>query len=564
VINLDLSWPQAAVAAAALGGACVAMRLSGRPRLAGAAVVAQEAGLLLGLFALWDLAGSFTVMGPGGALARSGWIWHFERVIGLPSEASLQRVFLPHPLLVQFFNLYYDSLHFPVLISCLVWLFVWHRDSYRRWRTTLVALTGLCLLIQLVPVAPPRMLPQAGMVDTAVLYHESVYTNVAGFNADQLSAMPSVHVGWAILIAVAVISTARTKWRWLALLYPMMTTLAVIVTANHFWLDGIVAGLLLVVVLAVQAGMRRACLRVSNVRYRSVRGSAQPLPEALECQPGGITPRTPGDLLVADDQAHALGQHGGKDYQLSGADDRAAQRLCVEDDAQLGAAQVGTVHLGPAEVSAAKLRAGEGTSSQRGIGEVDVPQHARVERDLSQARPAEVDRVELAPAKYHAPQFGAEHLGSGQRGQRDGDIQPVALGEVRAGQPDVAHPHVAKICPLQPTSGHRHPAERALEELRAWRVRLGHIEPVEQDRVVVLMRGQVSLVRAEVRRVRQVVQLGQVRHWRSASCRTLSPVRHHSASSSGSPPRNRSTSRASAASPASAPAGRAANGSSTT
>jgi hypothetical protein len=263
------------------------MRASRKPRLVSASVFPQEAGLLLGLFALWDLAGSFTVMGPGGALARSRWIWHFERSVGLPSEASLQRVFLPHPLLVQFFNLYYDSLHFPVLIACLTWLFVWHRDSYRRWRTTLVGVTGLALLIQLIPVAPPRMLPEAGMVDTAVLYHQSVYTSVAGFDPDQLSAMPSVHVGWALLIAAAVITTARTRWRWLAVLYPVMTTLAVVITANHFWLDGIVAGLLLVIVLAVQAAVRRLRLRISIVRGRAAPGPQETLPESLEADSFG-------------------------------------------------------------------------------------------------------------------------------------------------------------------------------------------------------------------------------------------------------------------------------------
>jgi hypothetical protein len=166
-------------------------------------------------------------------------------------------VFLPHPLLVQFFNLYYDVLHFPVLIGCLIWLFIWHRNSYAWWRTTLVAFTGLSLLVQLIPVAPPRMLPAAGMVDTGVLYHQSVYSDATGFNADQLSAMPSVHVGWAILVAIAIIATARSRWRWLAVLYPAMTTLAVIVTANHFWLDGVVAAVILALVLAVQLLVRR-------------------------------------------------------------------------------------------------------------------------------------------------------------------------------------------------------------------------------------------------------------------------------------------------------------------
>jgi hypothetical protein len=257
VINLELSWPEAAGTAAAVGAVAVGLRLSRRPRLAGPAVFAQETALVLGLFALWQYAGSFSVLGPGGALARARWIWNFERAAGLPSEAALQRVFLPHPLVIEFFNLYYAGLHFPVLIACMIWLFAAHRDRYRQLRTTLVAFTGLCLLIQLIPVAPPRMLPGIGMVDTAVRYGQSVYQAHPGFDPDQLSAMPSVHVGWAILVAIAVIRAARTRWRWLVLLYPVLTTLAVIVTANHFWLDGIVAAALLGLVLLVQSGARR-------------------------------------------------------------------------------------------------------------------------------------------------------------------------------------------------------------------------------------------------------------------------------------------------------------------
>lgn len=144
---------------------------------------------MLGLFALWAYAGSFSLLGRDGAIARARWLWHFERGIHLPNEASIQHVFLPHPLLVQFFDLYYDTLHFPVLIACLVWLFVRHRASYGQWRTTIVASTGICLLVQLIPVAPPRMLPSSGMVDTAVRYHQSVYSAVGGFDPDQLSAM---------------------------------------------------------------------------------------------------------------------------------------------------------------------------------------------------------------------------------------------------------------------------------------------------------------------------------------------------------------------------------------
>ena len=256
MLNLELSWPEAAVTAGSLAAAALPLRITHRPRLAVAAVISQECAVVLGLFALWQLAGSFAVMGPAGALARAQWIWHAERIAQLPSEASLQRLVLPHPLLVEFFNLYYAVLHFPVLICCMIWLFFRHRDHYRKLRTTLVAFTGGALLIQLIPVAPPRMLPSSGMVDTAVRYGQSVYAAHAGFDADQLSAMPSVHVGWALLVAIAVIGAAGSRWRWLALLYPVLTTLAVVVTANHFWLDGIVAALLLGAVLAAQRAAR--------------------------------------------------------------------------------------------------------------------------------------------------------------------------------------------------------------------------------------------------------------------------------------------------------------------
>lgn len=257
MINLELSWQGAAVAAGGLTAATFALRRIRRPRVLAVSTFTQETALVLALFALWQYAGSFGVMGPDGALGRARWLWHAERVAHLPSETWVQSLFLAHPLVVQFFNLYYDSLHFPVLIACMIWLFTRHRDAYRRLRTTLVAFTGACLAIQLIPVAPPRMLTETGMVDTGVLYHQSVYASVGGFNADQLSAMPSVHVGWAILVAAAAVGTARSRWRWLALLYPVMTTLAVVVTANHFWLDGIVAAALLGLVLAVQSAARR-------------------------------------------------------------------------------------------------------------------------------------------------------------------------------------------------------------------------------------------------------------------------------------------------------------------
>src|SRR5258708_17556699 len=291
--NRGGAWQEGGAAACGLVAVTVALRRARRPRLTATAMFTQETALVLALFALWQFAGSFSVMGPGGALGRARWIWHLERVLHLPSETSVQRLFLPHPLIVQAFNLYYDVLHFPVLIACLIWLWLRHRGRYIRVRTTLVAFTAACLLIQLIPVAPPRMLPGTGMVDTAVLYHQSVYQTHTGFDADQLSAMPSVHVGWAILVAIMVITAARSPWRWLALLYPVATTLAVVVTANHFWLDGIVAGLLLAMVLLVQYAVSRTAARYRYMRLLTYR----PVWDHHGVSPrGGDPPPTPPPL----------------------------------------------------------------------------------------------------------------------------------------------------------------------------------------------------------------------------------------------------------------------------
>jgi len=269
-----LSWQYATAAAVGLAVIAVATRAVRQRRPAGAwrtwGGVAQEAALLFGLYALWQFAGSFTVLSRAGAMSRARWLWHAERVLRLPSETSVQRLFLPHPVLVQAFNLYYDTLHFAALGACLGWLYLRHRDSYPAIRTTVALFTGASLLIQLIPVAPPRLLPVTGpggtgLIDTAVRYGQSVYSWNGGFNADEFSAMPSVHVGWALIVAVAVITASRSRWRWLAAGYPMLTMLVVVVTANHFWLDGIVAGLLVALVMAVQrlaGGLRSGRNRV--------------------------------------------------------------------------------------------------------------------------------------------------------------------------------------------------------------------------------------------------------------------------------------------------------------
>jgi hypothetical protein len=230
---MALSWQQAAWLTAAL--AVLAAVLT--TRAARLAPAAREASLISALYSVWQLAGQLAGGGTGGALSRARWIERVEHDLGLPSERSVQRLVTGHAWLVQGANYYYATMHFGVLFAFLIWLFFRHRDRYRPVRRVLAYATLVCLLIQLIPVAPPRLLP--GYVDTAQQYHESVYS--LGFDADQLSAMPSVHVAWAVLIAAAVAWIATGPGRWLGAIHAALTLFVVAATANHFWLDGIVA-----------------------------------------------------------------------------------------------------------------------------------------------------------------------------------------------------------------------------------------------------------------------------------------------------------------------------------
>jgi len=259
VPHWEMSWRLAAMMATSLLAVAALAWLPRRRSVRRAVPFLREAGLVVGLFALWQYAGSFSVMGPDGAVSRAWSIWRTERAWHLPSEAALQHLVVPHPLLVEAFNLYYATMHFIVLIIFLVWLFARHRDHYPRIRASLVVLTAACLLIQLMPVAPPRMLAGVGLVDTAQAYGQSVYS-FGGAMADQLSAMPSVHVGWAMLVAFGTWRATASRGRWLAVAHAVLTWIVVIATANHFWLDAVVATAVLALALLL-TGLAAAAAR---------------------------------------------------------------------------------------------------------------------------------------------------------------------------------------------------------------------------------------------------------------------------------------------------------------
>ncbi|MBO2447055.1 phosphatase PAP2 family protein [Actinomadura barringtoniae] len=180
-------------------------------------------------------------------------LWDLERALHLPSEVGVQDWLLQAPAAVRAANVYYEFVHFPATAIFLVWLYLRRHAHYRWARTVLVVLTAAALVVHFVlPLAPPRMLNGLGFVDTGAVYGPGVYgTPEHDHLSNQFAAMPSLHIGWAVLVATGLILATRSRWRWLWAAHPVITTFVVVATANHYWLDGIVAVALLVITIVI-------------------------------------------------------------------------------------------------------------------------------------------------------------------------------------------------------------------------------------------------------------------------------------------------------------------------
>ena len=209
------------------------------------------------LYSVWRLARVLPLAQPAGAINRARQIDRLQHTLHMPTELSLQHFVLHYSWLARSVNAYYAVAHVPALIAFLVWLFVRHRDDYGRWRNALAIVTAFCVVIRFVRVAPPRFLPDLGYIDLATRYGLSVYGPVGTGVSDQFAAMPSIHVGWAALVAFGIVAVSTSRWRWLFMLHLVLTMLVVSATGNHWWLDGIVAIILLLIGIAMNDGARR-------------------------------------------------------------------------------------------------------------------------------------------------------------------------------------------------------------------------------------------------------------------------------------------------------------------
>jgi hypothetical protein len=216
-----------------------------------------------------------------------------EKNLGLYIEPHLQSWYLDLPAhgLIRIWGAYYGLFHFVVAAMALIWMFRRFPQRYRLWRNTLALTTVLALVgFASFSLMPPRLLDDSGVYGGCQVYaagdarHHDLppageapcdrygyvdtvakYGGWASFGSDemakvsnQFAAMPSMHIGWSTWCALVLFPMVRRRWaRAIVVAYPMITLFDIMVTANHYWIDGL-GGLLCLSVafLLARAGTR--------------------------------------------------------------------------------------------------------------------------------------------------------------------------------------------------------------------------------------------------------------------------------------------------------------------
>jgi hypothetical protein len=209
-----------------------------------------------------------------------------EKALGIYVEPFAQSIADPHGLAGTLANWVYIWGHWPVIALTMVWLSARHSEHFLRLRNAMLISGGIGLLVYATyPVAPPR-LAGLGLVDTVSERSHAYRILQPPAFVNQYAAMPSLHVGWDMLVGMVIVSAAGTaSLRMVGRVLPLLMIVAVVVTANHYVLDVVgglalamvgLAGALLLERLAPRAGARAtAPPQVPGPRHAPERGAAE-------------------------------------------------------------------------------------------------------------------------------------------------------------------------------------------------------------------------------------------------------------------------------------------------
>lgn len=218
-----------------------------------------EAALCVAGYIVYSLLRGVVAGDPRAASSHARQIIGLERALHLFREPSWQHWALGVPGMERFWNGVYLWMHTPLVIFTLVYLYLRHRPTYTVIRNVFFMSAAIGLLFYaLYPTAPPRLMPEYGFTNAVTTLTRDSPDVRPGAFVNEYAAVPSLHVGWAFMIALAFWWTAR-HWivRALAVIEAVGMALAVIFTANHYFFDGALGIAVVLVALAIARAKQR-------------------------------------------------------------------------------------------------------------------------------------------------------------------------------------------------------------------------------------------------------------------------------------------------------------------
>jgi hypothetical protein len=180
-------------------------------------------------------------------------ILDLEQSLHLAPEYALNKWLASQRLLSQIVVFWYENVHIAVTLVVLGWLWWRRNDLLGIMQATLVLVNLSALAVfWCFPTAPPRML-SGGYVDSvAAVHHLPVWQlGATALHSNQLCSMPSLHVAWATWCSISVFQMSKRRWlRVAALVYPLITSFAVMATANHYLADAAAGATITLVVFS--------------------------------------------------------------------------------------------------------------------------------------------------------------------------------------------------------------------------------------------------------------------------------------------------------------------------
>ncbi len=232
-----------------VGLAVAVLVYRGRARLGPADLIREVLLVVVAYAAYYAVRGS-TEGSEAAAIDNARRLVDIEQAVRVYFSPSAQDALVRHDVVAVAANWAYIWWHWPPIILLAVWLFLDRREAYSRYRIAFVLSGAVALLLFMwFPVAPPR-LAGLGFVDTLAEHSKEYVALESPRFVNRFAAFPSLHFGWDLLVGIALVREAGSRWlKALGVISPAVVLVAVVVTGNHFVIDAIAGGILAVACL---------------------------------------------------------------------------------------------------------------------------------------------------------------------------------------------------------------------------------------------------------------------------------------------------------------------------